>query len=414
MRSRSVPIIESLLDTDFYKFTMGQIAYLRYPQVTVKYAFQNRTKRIGIGAIIEEEELRRELDHARTLRLSEAELHRLFRVEVAGKRVFQEEFIGFLRQLRLPPYYLERKGDTYGMEFPGRWCEAVYWETIALSIVNELYCKTTLRNCTPDERGGVHAEGRARLAEKIDTLKASPDVTFADFGSRRRFSGEWQRFVVLEMARELPAQFLGTSNTQIALENGLSPIGTLAHEMFMVLSGVMQGSDDEVRASHNRILRDWWEQYGWGLSVALTDTYGSDFFFRDMSAEQARLWKGLRHDSGDPIAFGEQAIAFYGRHGIDPEEKLLVFSDGLDPDAMVSIADHFRGRIKVSFGWGTNLTNDLGLDAISIVVKIDEANGNRTVKLSDNLAKATGRPEDIERFKLIFGYERTTYEEVRY
>ena len=409
-----MPIIESLLDTDFYKFTMGQIAYLRYPQVTVKYAFQNRTKRIGIGAIIEEEELRRELDHARTLRLSEAELHRLFRVEVAGKRVFQEEFIGFLRQLRLPPYYLERKGDTYGMEFPGRWCEAVYWETIALSIVNELYCKTTLRNCTPDERGGVHAEGRARLAEKIDTLKASPDVTFADFGSRRRFSGEWQRFVVLEMARELPAQFLGTSNTQIALENGLSPIGTLAHEMFMVLSGVMQGSDDEVRASHNRILRDWWEQYGWGLSVALTDTYGSDFFFRDMSAEQARLWKGLRHDSGDPIAFGEQAIAFYGRHGIDPEEKLLVFSDGLDPDAMVSIADHFRGRIKVSFGWGTNLTNDLGLDAISIVVKIDEANGNRTVKLSDNLAKATGRPEDIERFKLIFGYERTTYEEVRY
>ena len=191
-------------------------------------------------------------------------------------------------------------------------------------------------------------------------------------------------------------------------------MGTNAHEEDMAMSGIMHGSDDEIRNSHQKVLQEWWEEYGWALSIALTDTYGTDFFFRDMTYEQARDWKGLRQDSGDPFKFGDKAIAFYQQHGIDPREKLLVFSDGLDVDTIIRLADYFAGRIKVTFGWGTNLTNDLGFPAISIIIKLLESNGYGTVKLSDNLAKAMGKPEDIERFKRIFGYTGTTYEKVRY
>jgi nicotinate phosphoribosyltransferase len=200
----------------------------------------------------------------------------------------------------------------------------------------------------------------------------------------------------------------------MAMQYGLLPMGTMAHELFMVMAGMMAESDATIRASHNRVLQEWWAEYGSGLSTALTDTYGSDFFFRDMTAAQACVWKGLRQDSGDPIAFGEKAIAFYKRHGIDPRDKFIVFSDGLDLGTIVKLADHFAGRIRVSFGWGTNLTNDLGFEALSLVIKVIEANGRCTVKLSDNLAKATGNAPDIERFKQIFGHTVMTFEECRY
>ena len=183
----------------------------------------------------------------------------------------------------------------------------------------------------------------------------------------------------------------------------------------MACSGIYHGSDGDIRHSHQRLLHDWWEMYGYGLSIALTDTYGSDFFFRDMSAEQARRWKGVRQDSGDPIAFGETAIRFYESHGIDPREKIIVFSDGLTSDVIVKIADYFKGRIKTTFGWGTNLTNDRGsVTPLSIVVKLVKANGHGTVKLSDNLAKAIGAPEDVLRFKRIFGYTATMNETPTY
>jgi nicotinate phosphoribosyltransferase len=198
------------------------------------------------------------------------------------------------------------------------------------------------------------------------------------------------------------------------MQYGLLPIGTLAHEMYMVMAGLMADRDDSLRASHNRVLQEWWEEYGWGLSIALTDTYGSAFFFRDMTAAQAHAWKGLRQDSGDPMAFGEHALAFYEQHGVDPRNKLLVFSDGLDLGTILKLADHFAGRIQVTFGWGTNLTNDLGFEALSLVIKVVEANGQRTVKLSDNLAKATGEAQDVARYKRVFGHTVTAFEECTY
>jgi nicotinate phosphoribosyltransferase len=409
-----MPIIQSLLDLDFYKFTMGQLVFLEYRDVPVVYSLVNRTRKVRLAEFIDEGELRAELDHARSLRLNNSELHYLRGTNEYGDRMFRESYLEFLRELSLPPYDLEEVDGSFRLQFDGEWSRAIYWETVALSIVNELYNRSLMKTLSSFEKDLVFARGKIRLAEKIRVLRGRPEISFVDFGTRRRFSRDWQHYVDRSLAEEMPQQFLGTSSTESAMLHGLVPMGTSAHELTMVMSGIMHDSDDLIRASHNRVLKDWWELYGWGLSVAVTDTYGSEFFFRDMDPEQARAWKGLRHDSGDPFEFGEKAIRFYQEQGIDPREKLLIFSDGLELQTILALSKRFHGRIKLSFGWGTNLTNDLGFEPISIVVKAVEANGHRTVKLSDNLAKATGSREDIERFKRIFGHSHEHEEAVRY
>jgi nicotinate phosphoribosyltransferase len=410
----TMPIISSLLDLDFYKFTMGQLVFLKYRDVPVVYSLVNRTREVRLAEFIDGGELRAELDHVRGLRFNNSELHYLRGTNEYGDRMFQESYLEFLRDLQLPPYDLEEVDGSFRLQFDGPWSRAIYWETVALSIVNELYYRSLMNSLSPFEKDLVYARGKLRLAEKIRVLRGRPEISFVDFGTRRRFSRDWQHYVDRTLAEELPQQFLGTSSTESAMVHGLVPMGTSAHELNMVMSGIMHDSDDLIRASHNRVMEDWWELYGWGLSVACTDTYGSEFFFRDVDEEQARAWKGLRHDSGDPFEFGERAIRFYRDHGIDPREKLLIFSDGLELPAILALSKRFHGRVKVSFGWGTNLTNDMGFEPISIVVKAIEANGHRTVKLSDNLAKATGSREDIERFKRIFGHSHESEEAVRY
>jgi nicotinate phosphoribosyltransferase len=409
-----VPIIQSLLDLDFYKFTMGQLVFLKYGDVSVVYALTNRTRQVRLAEIVDESELRAELDHARSLRFNNSELHYLRGTNEYGDRMFCEEYLEFLRGLSLPEYELEEVDGSFRLQFRGSWSTTIYWETIALSVLNELYYRSLLRRLSPFETDLVYARGRLRLAEKMRVLRRHPEIRFVDFGTRRRFSREWQHYVDRVLAEEMPQQFLGTSSTESAMLHGLVPMGTSAHELYMVMSGVMRGSDDLIRASHNRVLKDWWDLYGWGLSVAVTDTYGSEFFFRDMEPEQARAWKGLRHDSGDPVEFGERAIRFYQDLGIDPKDKLLIFSDGLELRTILELSQRFHNRVNLSFGWGTNLTNDLGFDAVSIVVKAIEANGHRTVKLSDNLAKATGTREDIERFRRIFDHRHDRSEALRY
>src|SRR3989344_2420089 len=311
------PIITSLLDADFYKFTMGNVVFQRYPDVPVVYGFKNRTKRVRLAEVVHESDLRCELDHVRSLRFNNSELHYLRGTNEYGDRMFPEQYLQFLKDLRLPPYELRVADGTFDLRFPGKWSEAIYWETIALSIVNELYYRALLERMRPFELDIVEATGRIRLAEKINILHENPDITHTDFGTRRRYAKLWQQYVVRTTADELgPQRMLGTSNTEIAMILGLLPMGRSAHEMFMLLAALMgQGGDEALHASHNRVLRDWWDTYGFGLSIALTDTFGTDFFFRDMTAEQARNWKGLRQDSGDPFEFGEKTIRFYQAHG---------------------------------------------------------------------------------------------------
>jgi len=413
MLRKKKPIMQSLLQVDWYKLTMGQYVFNRYPDIPVKYAFKNRTVKVELANLISEDDLREELDAFRGLRFKDDELRYLDNVRVAGKNLFSKKYLEFLKNLRLPEYFLEKSGGQYAIEFPGYWSKAIYWETPALAIINELANRAFV-----EKNGGqpqdLYKEGMARLQRKIDKLRQYPEIKFSDFGTRRQYSDDWHRIVTANLMNQLPGQFTGTSNALFAKEYGLQPIGTMAHELFMGMSGIMHGSDDEIYASHNKVLEGWYQEYGSALSIALTDTYGTDFFFKDMTAEQARAWRGLRHDSGDPIVFGEKAIAFYKRYGIDCKEKILVFSDGLEVGTILKIFNHFFGRIGVSFGWGTNLTNDLGINALSLVIKLIESRGHGTVKLSDNLAKATGKPEDVERFKKIFGHTINNREECIY
>lgn len=408
-------IITSALDTDFYKLTMGQLIFDKYPDVPVKYSFKNRTANVFLAHHIQEADFRRELDHIRDLRLTDHEAAYLRGLKVSGKPLFSERYIGFLRGMRLPEYAITVTENNFDISVSGKWSEAIYWEIFILSTLNELYFRSLRERLRYNGKKEVFAEGLQRLDRKISLLKSGPQVSFSDFGTRRRFSREWHDLVICRLCSELPHTiFTGTSNVFLACKYGIAPVGTMAHEMFMVMSGIMHGDESMIYTSHNRVLQDWWDYYGADLSIALTDTYSTDFFFRDMTGEQARNYRGLRQDSGDPISFGESAIRFYESRGIDPREKLIVFSDGLDIETIFRLAEHFAGRIKCAFGWGTNLTNDLGFSALSLVVKVVEACGHATVKLSDNLAKAIGMPPDIERFKRIFGYTGTAWEACRY
>lgn len=410
-------IAKSLLGIDFYKFTMGQVILRKYPDVSATFAFKNRTKNIRMRNHIDLDELEWQLDQVAKLRFNKTELHYLRGTNEYQERMFCEEYLQSLEGFKLPQYRLgiDVVDAEIKLEFPGQWSVTTYWETIALAIVSELYYRGFLKKMTRFERNSLFAQGQLRLSEKIKALKERKDITFSEFGTRRRFSRAWQDYVVRSLAEELPpSQFIGTSNTYLAMKYGVMPIGTKAHEMDMVMAGIADSRGEDITQSVSQSLRDWWEQYGWGLSIALPDTFGTDFFFRSMTPEQAKDWKGLRQDSGDPILFGEKAITFYKSCGVDPREKLIVFSDGLDLDMIFKIADHFKGRLNVTFGWGTNLTNDLGFPPISLVVKTVEANGQGLVKLSDNLAKSIGGPKDIERYKRAFGYTGENYEECRY
>jgi nicotinate phosphoribosyltransferase len=404
------PIITSLLDLDFYKLTMGQFVYHRYADVPVKYAFNNRTRSVHLADFVSEDDLRHQLDLCRNLRFGVIETKYLERLKNdEGARLFADDYLNFLRDVQLPPYDLKTVDGQFQLEFPGPWATAIYWETIALSVINELY----FRKLSLGQEEAAEKEGLLRFMEKVDILRAHPHIKFSDFGTRRRFSKDWQDYIVGMANSYLPNQFLGTSNVFLAKKHNCRPIGTMAHELFMIISRLNGDTDDDIRASHNRVLREWWDEYGHSLSIALTDTFGSEFFFRDMTPEQAQAWKGLRQDSGDPIVFGENAFDFYERQDIDQRRKLIVFSDGLDIGKIVNLAEYFLGRFTTPFGWGTGLTNDLGFETASLVIKAAEANGRGTVKLSDNLAKAMGKPEDVERFKRIFGYTGSDFEECR-
>lgn len=407
MQHLDEPIITHLTDTDVYKINMMQLIWEKWRGTPVVNGMNNRTRTVRLAEIIPEQALREQLDHIQSLRFSKPGLDYLegFRLE-DGRPQFKPAFIHeHLATFQLPPYELSKTEDgQYRLLFPGPWERAMLWETLGMSTVNHLRNFYTLQ-----ARGlslaDLYEEGRRRLDSKIDLLNGYPFLRFMEFGTRRRFCFGWQDDVVGELkSRLLYGQMTGTSNIWLAMKHDLRPQGTQAHELFMAYMRLFGIDPDAIRASQRKVLEDWFALYGYSLSIALTDTVGSDFFFRMMTELLARLWKGLRQDSGDPFVFGEKAIRFYQQYGIDPLTKLLVFSDGLDLDLMIRLYERFASRIQVAFGWGTNLTNDLGLDPISLVVKLIEILGVGTVKLSDNLEKATGSPEDIAFMRPIFGH----------
>ncbi|MFA6042178.1 MAG: nicotinate phosphoribosyltransferase [Patescibacteria group bacterium] len=407
-------IIQSLLDVDFYKFTMSHFIWKYYRDVEVTFGMKNRTSHVRLAEIIPEGALREQLNYVRDyLRFNLSEIFYMRGMDIYGKNMFSEDYLDFLKALAMSDYQLRVVDGQFDLRFTCLWPAVTFWETISLAIANELYYLEILKEETRFDRQAIYAEGIKRLHEKIKKLKEHPDLTFIEFGTRRRFGRVWQRDVVCALAEELPpTQFRGTSNTKLAFDLGLVPMGTNAHELQMVV-GALAKDDAALLASTDKVLDQWWELYGYGLSIALPDTFGSDFFFQTFGEERAKKWKGVREDSRDPFVGGEQVIQYYQSLGIDPKTKLWLPSDGLDIQKIIALHNQFCNRIGLSFGWGTTLTNDLGLPTLSLVAKTIEANGRPCVKLSDNLAKAMGPKDEVERYKRVFGYTNTHTEECK-
>lgn len=404
------PIVRSVLDNDFYKLLMAQTIFRRSMNTQVTFSLINRTHDVPLAEMIDEAVLREQLDHIRTLKLSRGESTWLRGNTFYGERwMFDPDFVAWLESFRFPEYHLERKGDQYELTFEGAWIETMMWEVPALAVIMELRSRAVLGGMDKFALQVLYARAMTRVWEKIQRLAELPDLSIADFGTRRRHSFLWQDWCVQAMHEGLRGSFLGTSNCLIALRREVEAIGTNAHELPMVYTALagMKG-DADLAAAPYRVLADWHEDYHGNLRIILPDTYGTQSFL-DHSPEWLAGWTGIRIDSGDPVKGGEAAIQWWQRHGQNPEEKLLIFSDGLDVDEIERLHKHFHGRIRVGFGWGTLLTNDfreLALDRrlqpISIVCKVVSADGQPTVKLSDNPLKAMGPESEIDRYRRVF------------
>ena len=405
------PIIRSLLDTDFYKLLMLQLIWRRHRDVPVTFSMINRSRSYRLADVVDEHELRAQLDHARTVGFTNRELIWLAGNTFYGKtQMFGPDFIAWLRDFRLPEYRLTARDGQYELSFHGPWTHTTMWEIPALAIVNELRTRAVLRGQGRFALDVLYARAKAKLWEKVERLRALPDLAISDFGTRRRHSFLWQRWCVEALKEGLGASMLGTSNVLLAMEGDLEAIGTNAHELPMVAAALAR-DDAELRAAPYRVLDEWRQTYGGNLLIALPDAFGTRAFLND-APDWVADWTGFRPDSAPPIEAGEEIIAWWKRKGVDPRSKLLVFSDGMDIDSIELAHRHFHGRVRMSFGWGTNLTNDFrgclpgggdALDPLSLVCKVTEAAGRPAVKLSDNPSKATGDPDEIARYLRVFG-----------
>jgi nicotinate phosphoribosyltransferase len=405
------PIVRSLLDTDFYKLLMLQMIWGLYPDVQATFTLLNRTRRVRLGDEVDESELREQLDHARTLRFSKKEMIWLAGNSFYGrKQIFAPEFLAWLQDFRLPDYDLRREDGQFVLDFHGPWTHTSMWEIPALAIINELRSRAALKAFGRFALDVLYARAKAKLWAKVERLAKLPELRISDFGTRRRHSFLWQRWCVEALKEGLGEAFIGSSNVLLAMDSDLEAIGTNAHELPMVLAA-LAGDDAELRDAPYRVLQDWQRYYAGNLTIVLPDTFGTAAFLRTAPAWVAD-WTGFRPDSAPPIEGGEMIMAWWRAHGQDPRDKLLVFSDALDTDTIEKTYRHFVGKVRMSFGWGTNLTNDFSgcapkpnpaLDAISLVCKVSSANGRPAVKLSDNPNKAIGTADEIARYLRVFG-----------
>ncbi|MBT0957373.1 nicotinate phosphoribosyltransferase [Alphaproteobacteria bacterium KMM 3653] len=412
------PIVRSLIDTDFYKLLMCQSVFRNKPDTQVTFSLINRSKSVRLAELIDEGELREQLDHIRSLSLSRGESTWMRGNTFYGKRqMFTPEFMDWFEGLRLPPYHLEKRDGQYELTFEGAWPEVMLWEIPALSVLMELRGRAVLGEMGRFELQVLYARAMTKLWEKIEKLRGLDDLKLADFGTRRRHSFMWQDWCVQAMCEGLGDKFIGTSNCLIAKNREVEAIGTNAHELPMVYSALAQGDEALARAPYD-VLSDWHDEHEGNLRIILPDTYGTPGFLEN-APDWLAGWTGIRIDSGDPATGAERAIAWWNERGEDPTQKLIIFSDGLDEDKIAELHQQFAGRVRVSFGWGTLLTNDFrglvpdnALAPFSLVCKAISANGNPTVKLSDNPNKAMGPQSEIDRYKRVFGVGEQSTQEV--
>jgi nicotinate phosphoribosyltransferase len=370
-------VITSLLDTDLYKFTMMQVVLHHFPAAHVEYRFKCRTPDVNLVPYIDE--IRSEIKKLCKLRFTHDELEYLRRM-----RFIKSDFADFLALFHLNEKCISVEASSKGngeieIRIEGPWLHTILFEIPVLAIVNEVYFRNTQK--APD-----YASGRARLADKIALLGARPELTdckIADYGTRRRFSKEWHEEVILTLKNQVSEQFAGTSNVYYAKKHGLTPLGTMAHEYLQAC----QALGPRLRDSQIYGFEMWAKEYRGDLGIALSDVYGMKAFLRDFDMYFCKLFDGARHDSGDPFDWGERLLRHYEENRCDPRTKVLVFSDALDIPKVLQLYERFRGRCRLAFGVGTNLTNDLGYHPLQIVIKMVRCNGQPVAKFSDSPGK---------------------------
>ncbi len=378
-KTESKPMIHTLMDTDFYKFSMQQAMFHCYKDVRVKAEFRCRTVH-DLNVI--RHELHTQIELLGELRFSQSDIDYL-----RSLGHFREDYLNYLANFRLDPRTVElgEEAGRLSLTIEGLWADVTHFEIYLLALISELYAR----------QDDLHqlSEGRARLADKVKMLQRqleSSDLSgfsFADFGTRRRAGLDWHREVVETLQQSVGPALAGTSNVMLAQEMGLKPLGTMAHEW---VQG-HQALTHSLRSSQRVALNVWLEEYGGDLGIALTDTIGLDAFLQDFDQKLAERYTGVRHDSGDPVIWGERVLSHYRELGIDPKGKSLVFSDGLDFDQSLQLYQRFHKDTKLMFGIGTWLTNDFGVRPPNIVIKIVEVNGQHVAKLSDAPGKTLCR-----------------------
>ncbi|MFZ0278992.1 MAG: nicotinate phosphoribosyltransferase [Candidatus Sulfotelmatobacter sp.] len=434
------PVTRSLLDTDFYKLLMLQFIWKHYPKTRVQFTLYNRSASGPVDTFAHEE-LIEQLDHAREMRFRRSELVWLAGNTFYGRRgIFEPAFLEWLeRDFRLSDYELSVKDGRFHLSFDGLWTDTTMWELYSLSIISELRTRANLKKLSEFGLDILYARAKTKLWNKIERLRGVPNLTVADFGTRRRHSFLWQEYVVEAMAANLGPGFTGTSNAFLAHKHDLEAIGTNAHEIPMVLAALAPPNDDEaLKASQYQVLEMWQKTYDGALRIMLPDTFGTTQFLEG-APDWAADWTGQRIDSKDPYIAGDEYIAWLKGRGRNPQNKLIIASDALDVDDILGLHAYFGGilrngitvndvrsaadfedrrkwtpgrRIRFSAGWGTLLTNDFrdcdpsgsnAFDPISLISKVSSVEGRPAVKLSDNYAKALGPPVEIERYRRVFG-----------
>jgi nicotinate phosphoribosyltransferase len=388
-------IVRSLLDTDLYKFSMMQVVLHHFPGAQVKYQFKCRTEGVDLTPYVEE--IAGEVAALCGLRFRNEELAYL-----RGLRFLKSDFVDFLGLFQFNEKYIRvARGAAPGelaITIHGPWLHTILYEIPVLAIVSEVYFRRT----QPDADLG---EGRRRLQAKIGLVrKVEPALDFkiSDFGTRRRFSLAWHEEIIATLKREVPQLFAGTSNVWLAMKNGVTPLGTMAHEYMQAC----QALGPRLRDAQVFAFDKWAQEYRGDLGIALSDTYGMDAFLRDFDMYFCKLFDGARHDSGDPFNWGERLIAHYRKNRVDPRTKTLIFSDQLTVPIAIEIARRFHGRALTAFGIGTNLTNDLGHEPINIVIKMTECNGQPVAKVSDAPGKIVSTDARyLAYLRQVFGLE---------
>lgn len=372
-----MPVIESLLDTDLYKFTMMQAVLHQHPGALVQYRFKCRTPGIDLARHIEE--IDAEIDVLCALRFSAGEL-----AYVRGLRFVKPDFADFLGLFHLDRKYIALRASTtvpgeIELEITGPWLHTILFEVPLLAIINEVWFRNTSQ--------ADFAEGERRLQAKAALLRDAPGFDgckIADYGTRRRYSRRWHDHMLPQLRDALGAQFVGTSNVHLARRHGLTPHGTMAHEYLQAF----QALGPRLRDSQVVALESWAHEYRGDLGIALSDVVGTDAFLRDFDLYFCKLFDGVRHDSGDPFVWGDRMLAHFAANRVDPASKILVFSDGLDIEKVMRLYAWFNGRCRLAFGVGTHLTNDLGPTPLNIVIKMVRCNGQPVAKLSDSPGKS--------------------------